>query len=127
MLGSRSKHVHVVFQKLPSEPQYKRDPLVKLVPFEQWYLWRMRELKLAYSLQYAVNASSIDNLYSHVDLATERVSEATLQVMGGTVSAQQAAAAFRSCRMLETPEDVSRRTMVSAACLTPAFALAVSA
>lgn len=114
MLSYLNKRVAVAFIVLPNEiPNLSRDPLANKIPFEKLYLLRMRELNKAYSMQYIANESAIDNLYSWEALATERVLGTIIGVIGDGDCARQAAAAIRSSRVLETPEEVLFRTMVS--------------
>lgn len=113
MLGNCTNSVKVVFKSIPSEPPDEFDPLAYRVPLEDLYLQRMRELDLAHSLLYHMNAKYIDNLTSRVQAVTELVSRAIIRVLGDNEIAQKATADLRSCRMLETAKDIARRTVVS--------------
>lgn len=122
LVGSCYKDVCLMFLDLPSRDiSLHGDPLATRLLPTKLYLLRLREVDAVHSVQYKVNTSYIETLYSHVNKATERVAQCILAVTGGTHSAQQAAAALRSCRVLETPDEIRKRTMVSGVCMPVAF------
>lgn len=103
----------VVFKDiLPEAPRLFNMQSSSTSNFRQSYLSDYRHLNYLHSMLYTTYDIMIESLYARQEVCTERIACIIATMMGSTGTAQQAAAAFSSCRLVESARDVRSRKMV---------------